>query len=135
MNLTAQLDEELSFSVGDEITILETMDDGSWYKGRLGDDVGTFPAAFVRLLAPLNTASPQPRQAGPRNVTRRSVDKSWKEEDLDPVVRDNRGTSHTNDSALSGKRSHFQNHEIVNNTDDTLNGKDAMLRSNDLKRI
>lgn len=60
MSLTAQLDEELSFVVGDEVVILEVMDNGSWYRGRLGSDIGTFPASFVQLLSPLKTNKAKP---------------------------------------------------------------------------
>lgn len=88
MNLNAQLDEELSFVVGDEITILEVTDNGTWYKGRLGNSVGTFPAAFVQLLSPLNGSIMENEDETLSKVNfMRTRSKSWKQDELDDVIR------------------------------------------------
>ena len=84
MNLNAQLDEELSFSIGDEITITEVLDGGSWYKGCIGSNTGTFPASFVQLLTPLKS-SEGPHQDNFIKTSTKAASKAWKEEDLDPI--------------------------------------------------
>ena len=43
----AETSEDLSFKRGDRILILERVD-SDWYKGRLRDREGIFPAIFVR---------------------------------------------------------------------------------------
>ena len=43
----AETSEDLSFKRGDRILILERVD-SDWYKGRLRDQEGIFPAVFVR---------------------------------------------------------------------------------------
>lgn len=88
MNLNAQLDEELSFMIGDEITILEVTDNGTWYKGQLGSSIGTFPAAFVQLVTPLNgSVTTNGRETPSKLHFMRTRSKSWKQEELDDVVR------------------------------------------------
>jgi len=47
MPLEAQLDDELSFDVGDVIEIIEPLDEG-WAKGRNGAMTGTFPLSFTK---------------------------------------------------------------------------------------
>lgn len=46
----AENGEQLSFKVGDLITVLEERD-GGWWKGSLGDKEGLFPANYVEYLA------------------------------------------------------------------------------------
>ncbi|XP_006870941.1 PREDICTED: SH3 domain-containing protein 19-like isoform X2 [Chrysochloris asiatica] len=46
-SFTAETSEDLSFKRGDRILILERLD-SDWYKGRLHDKEGIFPAVFVR---------------------------------------------------------------------------------------
>ncbi|XP_007949741.1 SH3 domain-containing protein 19 [Orycteropus afer afer] len=46
-SFTAETSEDLSFKRGDQILILEHLD-SDWYKGRLHDREGIFPAVFVR---------------------------------------------------------------------------------------
>uniref|UniRef100_A0A8C0YSP6 SH3 domain-containing protein n=1 Tax=Canis lupus familiaris TaxID=9615 RepID=A0A8C0YSP6_CANLF len=46
-SFTAETNDDLSFKRGDRILILEHVD-SDWYKGRLGDREGIFPAVFVR---------------------------------------------------------------------------------------
>ena len=46
MPLSAQLDEELSFEIGDVIEVSEIMQDG-WAIGRIGNQSGTFPLSFT----------------------------------------------------------------------------------------
>ncbi|XP_054546455.1 SH3 domain-containing protein 19 isoform X3 [Talpa occidentalis] len=47
-SFTAETSDDLSFKRGDRILILERLD-SDWYKGRLRDREGIFPAVFVRL--------------------------------------------------------------------------------------
>lgn len=47
-SFTAETNEDLPFKRGDRILILERLD-CDWYKGRLRDREGIFPAVFVRL--------------------------------------------------------------------------------------
>ena len=51
MPLSAQLDEELSFEVGDEITVTEIMPDG-WAIGQNGNQSGSFPLSFTSYQTP-----------------------------------------------------------------------------------
>ncbi|KAM6221864.1 SH3 domain-containing protein 19 isoform 2-T2 [Rhynchocyon petersi] len=46
-SFTAETSEDLSFKRGDRILVLERLD-SEWYKGRLRDREGIFPAVFVR---------------------------------------------------------------------------------------
>jgi len=43
--------DELSFHVGDVITVLEKTSEG-WWKGKLRGEIGMFPIHFVQLLRP-----------------------------------------------------------------------------------
>uniref|UniRef100_K1QP30 Growth factor receptor-bound protein 2 n=1 Tax=Magallana gigas TaxID=29159 RepID=K1QP30_MAGGI len=45
----AETEEELGFSKGDVVTILEEVD-SNWWKGELHGQEGLFPAAYVRVL-------------------------------------------------------------------------------------
>lgn len=45
---TAQKDDELSFTVGDSITVLEMEEEG-WWRGRVGSATGWFPHNYVEL--------------------------------------------------------------------------------------
>uniref|UniRef100_A0A0P6J4T4 SH3 domain-containing protein 19 n=1 Tax=Heterocephalus glaber TaxID=10181 RepID=A0A0P6J4T4_HETGA len=46
-SFTAETSDDLSFKRGDRILILEQLD-SNWYRGRLRDKEGTFPAVFVQ---------------------------------------------------------------------------------------
>lgn len=46
-SFTAETSEDLSFKRGDRILLLQRLD-SDWYRGRLHDREGIFPAAFVR---------------------------------------------------------------------------------------
>ena len=41
--------DELSFTVGDEVEILDMSDDVWWY-GNVRDSLGWFPASFIRVI-------------------------------------------------------------------------------------
>ena len=45
----SESDEELGFRKGDEVEILEELDE-NWWKGRLNDQEGLFPATYVQVL-------------------------------------------------------------------------------------
>uniref|UniRef100_A0A8C4N4X2 SH3 domain-containing protein n=1 Tax=Eptatretus burgeri TaxID=7764 RepID=A0A8C4N4X2_EPTBU len=47
-NFTGEFDNELSFQTGDEITVLEAVND-AWFRGSLGEKTGIFPQNFVCL--------------------------------------------------------------------------------------
>uniref|UniRef100_UPI00358F47A1 uncharacterized protein isoform X1 n=2 Tax=Myxine glutinosa TaxID=7769 RepID=UPI00358F47A1 len=47
-NFTGEFDNELSFQTGDEITVLEAVND-AWFMGSLGEKTGIFPQNFVCL--------------------------------------------------------------------------------------
>ena len=47
---TARDDDELSFNVNDEITVIEKGKSG-WWRGRLGDQEGLFPSSYVSMVA------------------------------------------------------------------------------------
>ncbi|KAM4834465.1 SH3 domain-containing protein 19 isoform 2-T3 [Thomomys bottae] len=49
-SFTAETSEDLGFQRGDRILILERLD-ADWYRGRLRDREGIFPAVFVQLCA------------------------------------------------------------------------------------
>ncbi|KAM9677788.1 SH3 domain-containing protein 19 isoform 2-T3 [Trichechus inunguis] len=65
-SFTAETSEDLSFNRGDRILILECLD-SDWYKGRLHDREGIFPAVFVRPCPGeakgLSAAAPKGRKA------------------------------------------------------------------------
>ncbi|XP_049708739.1 SH3 domain-containing protein 19 isoform X3 [Elephas maximus indicus] len=65
-SFTAETSEDLSFKRGDRILILERLDP-DWYKGRLHDREGIFPAVFVRPCPAeaksLSAAAPTGRKA------------------------------------------------------------------------
>ncbi len=44
--------EDLSFTTGDEIILLEAID-SSWFRGKLGNNVGMFPSNFVDVTVPI----------------------------------------------------------------------------------
>nr|XP_039264334.1 dynamin-binding protein-like isoform X2 [Styela clava] len=86
MNLTAQLDEELSFQVGDEILITGVSDDGLWFDGKTGSESGSFPASFVKLEAPLKTSSTEQHHFSVDVSHDHNENKGWKEGDVDVVA-------------------------------------------------
>ena len=45
----SESDEELGFRKGDEVEILEELDE-NWWKGRLDGREGLFPATYVQIL-------------------------------------------------------------------------------------
>ena len=47
---TARDDDELTFNVNDEITVIEKGKSG-WWRGRLGDQEGLFPSSYVSMVA------------------------------------------------------------------------------------
>ncbi|XP_037686731.1 SH3 domain-containing protein 19 isoform X2 [Choloepus didactylus] len=65
-SFTAETSDDLSFKRGERILILERLD-SDWYKGRLRDREGIFPAAFVRPCLveakSLSALSPKGRKA------------------------------------------------------------------------
>lgn len=55
----AALDDELAFSRGDVISLLELIGgDGDWGRGQLHGRIGLFPLKFTQTLEPLPTAPP-----------------------------------------------------------------------------
>jgi len=48
---------ELELAVGDEVTILEVMEDG-WWRGRVGNNVGVFPSKLVDAINELSPSGP-----------------------------------------------------------------------------
>lgn len=49
-DFTAETKDDLSFRKGDYIQILEQVD-SEWYRGRLNDKEGIFPAVFVQICS------------------------------------------------------------------------------------
>mmetsp|Transcript_2525 Transcript_2525/g.3407 ORF Transcript_2525/g.3407 Transcript_2525/m.3407 type:complete len:164 (-) Transcript_2525:386-877(-) len=48
-DLEAQGEGELSFKIGDRITVIEEGDDGGWWCGELNGSTGYFPINFCRI--------------------------------------------------------------------------------------
>jgi len=46
---TGEVDEDLSFSAGDVITITKPDDGSGWIEGELKGQIGIFPASYVEL--------------------------------------------------------------------------------------
>ncbi len=47
--LQAEEEDELNFSAGDQVEVLET-GDGGWWKGRCHNKEGLFPVNYVKTL-------------------------------------------------------------------------------------
>ncbi|KAK3103515.1 hypothetical protein FSP39_019815 [Pinctada imbricata] len=73
----AQLDEELSFSTGDIITVTEVID-SDWYYGELGSKKGMFLSSCVQLLQDDNSA-PSSQQGSFKKESSVSQNKTWNE--------------------------------------------------------